>query len=132
MVPPALVPIIGKKELRFTLKTGDKRVATRRAHVLSKRVHNAFNRLSLSKWEVRFMLKQGTLSKAEVNRLLRQYVLDGLGDFQCRLDLLSGNENGEGSPAGDSDALKQDLEWDLLESKLSMKKQQYTQHMRPV
>ncbi|RJQ75525.1 MAG: hypothetical protein C4519_15745 [Desulfobacteraceae bacterium] len=64
MVPPSIVPIIGKKEIRFTLRTGDKRVATEKARLLSERVHNAFNKLSLQQWEVRFMLNQGTLSQA--------------------------------------------------------------------
>jgi Domain of unknown function (DUF6538) len=62
MVPPPLVPIIGKKGLRFTLKTGDKRVARRRVRVQSEMVRSAFSKLSRSRSEVRFMLRQGTLT----------------------------------------------------------------------
>lgn len=125
-VPLVLVPIIGKKELRFTLKTGDKRVATRKARVLSTRVHNAFNKLSASRPEVRFMIQQGKLTKNDIHRLIRQYVNESLEEYKFSIDLAAG---GNGKPA--QSELMDRLDWELLECKLTMKEQQYTQHMGP-
>lgn len=72
------------------------------------------------------MLKQGTPTKSEIHQLLRRYVLDTLEDFQCRIDLF-GESRTEQAPD-----MLESLEFDLFESKLTMKDQQYTQHMGPV
>lgn len=123
MVPPDLIPIVGKKELRFSLKTGDKRVATQRAQVLKKRVRKAYNRISWSKTEACFMVDQGTLTRTEINKLIREYIIKGLDEFD--------QQQAEGRP-GNSDTVDDDIDgfWAaLLESRMALAERRHVKFM---
>lgn len=122
-VPADLIPILGKRELRFTLKTTNRKRAKKMAKALSQRLRTAFNKVRCSKMEVFVMIENGTLSRDELNSLLRAYVLQELELFD--------QEEAEGRPLN-SDTLDRELEGyeiALFESKVSLSERRHVSFM---
>lgn len=72
-VPPDLHALVGRKELRYSTQTGTWRTAKRRARKLSRDVKALFKNLR----------KEGThMTKSEIDRLLKQYVREMLGESE--------------------------------------------------
>ena len=73
-VPPDLIRIIGRQEMRFTLKESQRRSATKKVNAIKRRVRHLFERIRLKELEVFRMLERGELTKEEMNQIVRTYV----------------------------------------------------------
>jgi len=80
-VPADLIPILGKRELRFSLKTGDRKQAKKLTWVVTQRSLGAFNKVRLPQLEVCAMIEQGTLTREKLNELMRTYVIEEINHF---------------------------------------------------
>jgi len=80
-VPTLLLPVLDRTELRFTLKTGDRRTARRRASRLTGRLERAFIELAYQRTWILPALKRGEMDKTEIHKIVRAYVTQALDDF---------------------------------------------------
>ena len=122
-VPESLQPFLFKNELHFTLKTGNRRLANRKAKELAQRLHNVFsmlapwpsddsnesnlkntpNDVNLKKSSTK---SEGTLSmdREQINKIIRDFVQGKLDEFDIELAMA-----GPGNP-GKLDSRLQDYD----------------------
>ena len=58
-IPADLIPILGKREVRFSLKTANRKKAKKIAKALSQRLHTALSKVSAGKTETRNRYTKG-------------------------------------------------------------------------
>ena len=80
-VPPDLIRIVGRHEMRFTLKESRKRLAIKKVNAIKRKVWDLFERIRLKELEVFRMLAKSELTKDELNQIVRKYVQQLIDDF---------------------------------------------------
>lgn len=84
MIPPDIRPLLGKRELRISLRIANKK----RAQVLSRKlapcIQALFMRLRNSKRKVLVMYQEGELTRDQLNKIIRDFVENALKSFEIK------------------------------------------------
>jgi hypothetical protein len=124
-VPNELAEVLGRGDLSLTLYTQELSRASRmRAH-LDGRFETAFRKIKSRRWEVDMVIKTGELTRANIRKLLRDFVKAGLDDFE--------REQATGRP-GNHGTVDDDLEGldvALDQSRMALSMRRHVEFMGP-
>jgi hypothetical protein len=124
-VPNELAEVLGRGDLSLTLYTQELSRASRMRQHLCGRFETAFRKIKSRRWEVDMVIKTGELTRANIRKLLRDFVKAGLDDFE--------REQATGRP-GNHGTVDDDLEGldvALDQSRMALSMRRHVEFMGP-
>ncbi len=122
-VPPELAPVLGTGDLSVSLKTNSSGKANKMSALVSRRFDVAFRKIRSKGKEVAMEMETGELTRAEIRKLVRDYVKSDLETFE--LEQATGRPGNHGTVDDDLEAIDTALD----QSKMALAMRRHREFM---